>query len=78
MPYSLGGFNEDKTGVGTIAEFNLWNYAIPSELIDINTCGAAGSVVSWNTLWEMGTTVKFYERLPGKCGKGRLLTAIIK
>ena len=54
-----------------MAEFNLWNYAIPNELLDFNTCGASGNVVSWNTLWEEGESLRLYKDLPKNCGKGR-------
>ena len=66
-----GGFQLKDTASGTIAEFNLWNYAVPEQLIDFNTCGPSGNVVSWNTLWEEGNSLRLYEDLPGKCEKGR-------
>ena len=64
------GFQLHETAAGKIAEFNLWNYAISDELIDFQTCGTFGNVVSWNSLWEEGTSVRSFMDLPGTCGKG--------
>ena len=72
MSFILGGeFDSDKTAVGRIAEFNLWNYAIPDRKINIETCGAVGRVVSWYTLDEYRPKVRRTVNLTGTCKKGR-------
>ena len=65
------GFQLNDTATGEIAEFNLWNYAISDALIKFQTCGTYGNVVSWNTLWEEGESVKSFIDLPETCEKGR-------
>ena len=70
--YFKGEFGSRETA-GKIAEFNLWNYPIPAELININTCGASGNIISWNTLEEKGEAAKFYKVLPATCDAGAQL-----
>ena len=64
------GFQLSHTAAGEIAEVNLWNYAISDELINFQTCRTYGNVVSWDTLWEEGESVKSFIDLPGTCGEG--------
>ena len=64
------GFQLSDTAAGEIAEVNLWNYAISDELINFQTCRTYGNVVSWDTLWEEGESVKSFIDLPGTCGEG--------
>ena len=65
-----GGFNLEQTTPGQIAEFNMWGYEIsPADLNTDLTCGSKGSVSSFATLQEQGSSTRSEQRFSGCSGK---------
>ena len=54
---------------GQLADFNMWDYEMSADEVNVTTCGPAGNVVSWNTLKKKGEFVESVKALPGCNGR---------
>ena len=54
---------------GQLADFNMWDYEMSADEVNVTTCGPAGNVVSWNTLKEKGESMEIVKAFPGCNGR---------
>ena len=60
-----GGLDATQVTEGQLADFNMWNYTLSAEQINVTTCDSVGNVASWNTLSKMGTSENSVKAFPG-------------
>ena len=68
--YTTGGnLSIQQTTAGQLADFNMWDYEMSADEVNVTTCGPAGNVVSWDTLKKKGDAMESVKAFPGCNGE---------
>ena len=54
---------------GQLADFNMWDYEMSADEVNVTTCEPAGNVASWDTLKEKGDAMESVKAFPGCNGR---------
>ena len=54
---------------GQLADFNMWDYEMSADEVNVTTCGPVGNVVSWDTLKKKGESLESVKAFPGCNGR---------
>ena len=59
-----GALELHQTVTGKIAQFNMWDYEMGMNELNMLPCVVDGNLVSWSTLLTMGTAAMTFEDFP--------------
>ena len=64
-----GDLSVEQTTDGQLADFNMWDYEMSADEVNVTTCGPAGNVVSWDSLKKKGESMESVKAFPGCNGR---------
>ena len=67
--YAGGNLSTIQVTTGQLADFNMWDYEMSADEVNVTTCGPAGNVASWDTLKKKGEPMESVKAFPGCNGK---------